>query len=389
MNIIYYTYSIPSTRNEISGVFNLNRIKALARNNNVVVFVPTSVSPALKNLFPLKIKSLIKDIKLKLGSRIFLIQNVTIYQAFWFKLPKRIFWKLNILLQFIFVRNKFKSIIVTFHPDIIIVSGVGVDLGSISLLKQNLNLKNVRIAVIPEGSDVLLKLPTSKIIRFYKNIIYKNDINVIAVSKFIALELNHKFKSATINMINNGFDDSIFRIESKKSNDSILRITCVGRLEYVKGYDFLINALGNIDHNFICNIIGDGNEKQNLAKLIRKLNLQEKVVLRGKLNQNEILNYLKECDVVIIPSRSESFCIAALEANGCGIPLITSNAGGLINIVIDGFNGYKFELENIKSFQETLEKFLNTPWDRQKIQKYTHDNYSWDKWAKQIIEVFI
>ena len=85
-------------------------------------------------------------------------------------------------------------------------------------------------------------------------------------------------------------------------------------------------------------MIGDGPERQNVERLTRDLGLMHEVRFLGK--QDAIEELLAICDLFVIPSESESFGLAALEAMACEVPVISSNSGGLPEVNIHGVTGF-------------------------------------------------
>src|SRR5882724_6300900 len=84
--------------------------------------------------------------------------------------------------------------------------------------------------------------------------------------------------------------------------------------------------------------VGDGPERQTAEELCRKLNVCDQVQFVGKQEQME--DILAIADLFLLPSEYESFGLAALEAMASGVPVISTNAGGLKEINIDGETGY-------------------------------------------------
>lgn len=93
-------------------------------------------------------------------------------------------------------------------------------------------------------------------------------------------------------------------------------------------------------------MIGDGPERQNCERLSRELGICDEVRFLGK--QDAIEELLAICDLFIIPSESESFGLAALEAMACEVPVISSNSGGLPEINIHGETGYMSDAGNVE-----------------------------------------
>lgn len=92
-------------------------------------------------------------------------------------------------------------------------------------------------------------------------------------------------------------------------------------------------------------MIGDGPERQNTERLCRELGLCDEIRFLGK--QDAIEELLAICDLFIIPSESESFGLAALEAMACEVPVISSNSGGLPEVNIHGKTGFMSDAGNV------------------------------------------
>lgn len=92
-------------------------------------------------------------------------------------------------------------------------------------------------------------------------------------------------------------------------------------------------------------MVGDGPERTANEQLCRELNICENVRFLGK--QDAVEEILSVSDLFIMPSESESFGLAALEAMACKVPVITSNAGGLPELNVDDFCGYMCNVGDI------------------------------------------
>ncbi len=92
-------------------------------------------------------------------------------------------------------------------------------------------------------------------------------------------------------------------------------------------------------------MIGDGPELQNAERMCREMGLCDEVRFLGK--QDAIEELLAICDLFVIPSESESFGLAALEAMACEVPVISSNSGGLPEVNIHGVTGFMSDAGNV------------------------------------------
>jgi N-acetyl-alpha-D-glucosaminyl L-malate synthase BshA len=93
-------------------------------------------------------------------------------------------------------------------------------------------------------------------------------------------------------------------------------------------------------------MVGEGPEKEQAENLCQQLGIQHKVIFFG--NSNEIDKILRFSDLFLLPSETESFGLAALEAMACGVPVISSNSGGLPEVNKDGYSGYLSDVGNVK-----------------------------------------
>lgn len=97
-------------------------------------------------------------------------------------------------------------------------------------------------------------------------------------------------------------------------------------------------------------LVGDGPERQLLEQQCRDLNITDDVRFLGKLDPVEEL--LAVSDLFLLPSQTESFGLAALEAMACQVPVISSNAGGLPEIMIDGVTGFMNNVGDVNGMTE-------------------------------------
>lgn len=118
-------------------------------------------------------------------------------------------------------------------------------------------------------------------------------------------------------------------------------------------------------------MIGDGPERQNCERLCRELGLCDSVRFLGK--QDAIEELLAICDLFIIPSESESFGLAALEAMACEVPVISSNSGGLPEVNIHGLTGYLSEPGNVDEMARNSIKILE---NEELLQEFRKNAYN-------------
>lgn len=143
-------------------------------------------------------------------------------------------------------------------------------------------------------------------------------------------------------------------------------ITHISNFRKVKRIHDVIETFYGIQQSVdaILIMVGDGPERLDAIQACEKLGIADKVKFLGKSNQvYEILCY---SDLFLLPSASESFGLAALEAMMMRVPVISSNAGGLSEVNIEGESGFLFDVGDVEAMAKqsiallTNEKQLNT-----------------------------
>jgi N-acetyl-alpha-D-glucosaminyl L-malate synthase BshA len=106
-------------------------------------------------------------------------------------------------------------------------------------------------------------------------------------------------------------------------------------------------------------LIGDGPERSHIEKVCRELNTCDWVTFLGK--QEAIEEILSIGDLFVLPSESESFGLAALEAMACEVPVISSNAGGIPEVNINGVTGFLSDVGDVDSMAQNAITLLKDP----------------------------
>jgi N-acetyl-alpha-D-glucosaminyl L-malate synthase BshA len=112
-------------------------------------------------------------------------------------------------------------------------------------------------------------------------------------------------------------------------------------------------------------MVGDGPEKETAEIMCEELGIVNKVIFFG--NSNEIDKILSYSDLFLLPSQSESFGLAALEAMASGVPVISSNSGGLPEVNFDGISGY---LSNVGDIDEMAANAIKILENDQNLEKF-------------------
>lgn len=194
----------------------------------------------------------------------------------------------------------------------------------------------------------------------------REDVDLfIAVSKATKNKLieRAKISLAKIKVLYNFVDLDKFNpkkikisIQKEKENLGIKKgdfvIGFVGRLSEVKGCGYLIKSLPYLNFNYKVLIAGDGDLRESLENLAKKLNVFHKIIFLGYIKETKKIYQL--LDVNVIPSLNESFSLSAIESQAMKVPTIASNIDGLNEVVIDKKTGLLFEQKNERDLEKKI-----------------------------------
>ncbi len=181
---------------------------------------------------------------------------------------------------------------------------------------------------------------------------FKHSIIVpVAIGDTVKKSLisNYKLSEKKVECIYNGVDTKKFQKKKQSYNSGKFTFINVGTLYYIKNQELLIDAF-KVVHDLYKNtkliLIGDGVLRSKLEEKIHYLDLSDSAYLLG--DKSDVVSYLSDSDVYCCSSLVEGLGISVLEAMSCSLPIVTTAAGGVEDIVKDGINGFvtKFEISD-------------------------------------------
>lgn len=177
-----------------------------------------------------------------------------------------------------------------------------------------------------------------------------------------------------IEVIPPGVDHSVFapgegsrvRRQWRAGDDPVLLV--VGRIQPLKGIDLAVRSLAALDHPRARLVVvggpsgADGDaELGRLRALVAELGLGERVRFEPPRAHGDLAACYRAADVVLVPSRTESFGLVALEAAACGTPVVATAVGGLRSVVDHGESGYLVEDRDPAAFAHHVGTLLRDP----------------------------
>jgi len=161
-------------------------------------------------------------------------------------------------------------------------------------------------------------------------------------------------------VIHPAVDPSFFTpYAGKKPHNETFTILSTGSIIWRKGYEYALIAIRKLvdQVKHVCyKIIGDGSERQRLLYTIDDLNLQEHVQILGKQTPEQVREHLQQADAFLLPSLSEGISNAVLEAMSCGLPVVTTDCGGMSEAVRDGIDGFVVPMRDPDAMGQALKR---------------------------------
>lgn len=180
----------------------------------------------------------------------------------------------------------------------------------------------------------------------------------------------------------------------KKDFEDQTLLISLSELHKNKGIDIAIRAISLLPQNILNNIkyvvAGEGEERENLENMAKELNIQEKIIFLGFVeNAKSLIPY---SDIFIMPSRTENLPFALLEAGSYNKPIIATSVGGIPEIIKDMDNGILVHPEKPKELSEAIKYLIENKEKREhmahKIKDKIKKNFSFEKTLKETINLY-
>jgi N-acetyl-alpha-D-glucosaminyl L-malate synthase BshA len=233
------------------------------------------------------------------------------------------------------------------------------------LAKQMLPKSDLKYVTTLHGTDITLLGGDPSFFKITKFSIEESS-GITAVSKFLRDKTYDVFDtSCEIEVIPNFVPFDITKIKNKPElrecfakNDEYI-ITHISNFRPLKRVTDIVPILKKVIGDFKVKMlmVGDGPERSKMEEQCRSERLCDNVIFMGK--QENISDILSITDIVLIPSETESFGLVALESLACGIPCVSTNAGGLPEVNRNGETGFTRDVGDIGGLAEAILTILS------------------------------
>jgi len=384
LNVLLLTQFFSTTKGGGEYVFSLIA-KNLAKNGHKVWVITNKITNEIyENQSNIQINFVKPDLEYKGGLPLGLLDNLRYsFNAFFAGLSLIKKEKIDIIHSNNFSPSLVGSFLSLFtsKPHIMTVHDV------FSLYDKDFSKKWAQQANVSKASSMLIPFFEKLMIHFRHGIMH-------TVSDATKDDLKKLGEKKPIHVIENS-------VESFSSNSDIVdpfQIIYVGRLVFYKNLEVILKAIPIIKQKIPkikLVIVGDGPYKENLESLIKKLDINENVDLKGYLSTQEKFQLISQSMALVFPSLVEGFGLVILEAFSQRRPVIVSNVRPMSDIVQNNETGYVVDPHDEKAWAECIVKILQNPDVAEKMggkgknvldTKYTQDSM-YEKLEKMYNEV--
>ncbi len=224
------------------------------------------------------------------------------------------------------------------------------------------------------------------------NLYKKRITKIISVSQSGITQMKKLVPSVNAQIIYNGVNNQFFNSNNYKIRKiGSPQLLFVGGLRKYKQIDILINAMKTMLKSFPnlhLQIVGSGEEFNNLENEINALELNEHVQLIGEVNRNELKNYYNSCDFYISASSFEVCPVPPVEAMSCGKPLLLYNIEPHRELIENSSAGILFNELNSNEILSKFKKLLKEqPEFSKNAKKYANKN-DWSQLSSQLASIY-
>jgi len=217
------------------------------------------------------------------------------------------------------------------------------------------------------------------------------------VSKFWQRELNKDYGIDSV-VTYNGMDISDFsNLPPRITKDPT--VLFIGGLEPRKGLEYLIRAMERVMEVIpevrLIAVAKTGfratDEWLAYKTLARQLGILDRIDYNESVDEQTLLQFYSDCDVLVLPSKTEGWGLSLMEAMACGKPVVASRAGGIPELVRDGVDGILVDVGDVRWLAESIVNLLKDPSLRTRMGssgRKRAQQFSWDRTARIVMESY-
>jgi glycosyltransferase involved in cell wall biosynthesis len=274
-------------------------------------------------------------------------------------------------------------------------------------IQVNVAMKNGIIALLCKrfwGIDYVvvegwsLFLPESKpslqskgsLFNYYTRRIYKKASQLITISDHLGKMIRAHIADVPYKIIPSVVDTTIFYPQKVYRNE-MFRFVHISNLDYSKNiYQLLLGFRQTLTAGYKAELIMHSPLRKDLINTIANLELDKHVTIKPECPQSELADTIRSSDALVLFSLYETFGNVVIEAQACGIPVITSNYSTFYETVEDNVNGIIAKGTDADALTEAMIKMINNKgsFDREKIASDAASKYSFQQVGKMLNTIY-
>jgi len=384
--ILYLSSQFPGPRTPQTGIFSLQRVLALRKAGcEVRVVCPIGINPPLRYLLhPVHAIQWIRNVVIQ--PKQLIVQGIQALYPMWGWPPKAVIGWHASTWQYWQIRRSVFKLAEEFQPQAILSSWLPDGITACKLGE----MLGIPTLVIAEGTDVY-QLPRQHCgWNYARNVLNKKA----AVLVFVSGALRDAGRSVGLYgrktiVLHNAVDTDLFNTNGSNYGDGRFTILGVGRLVPVKGHSILLRAFSVIYQQLASQarlvLVGSGPLHEELSKQAANLGISSSLELVGAVDHQALVSFYQQADVFCLPSFSEGFPCAVVEAMACGKPVVASNVGG-VSEVVDEQSGILVAPGDAEALFNAILQARSRVWDTQSIRRKIVDGFNWSHWTKILLD---
>jgi len=376
LKILHIAGWYPSKKNPVAGIFVREHVKASSLYNDVVVLYGEGVDREIRGFYQIE-----DDME----------EGIRTLRVYYKKFPKfPIFKKISYFFYLWAIFRAFAKLLKEgFKPDIIHAHVYFAGVPAILL--------GMRYKIPVIITEHFTGFPRG-LVKGFKRLMAKFAFERAAVVCPVSEDLGKHIKRlgirARFEVIPNVVDTSLFSPPAacEGKDEGKKRLLTVALLDPKKGIPYLLEALAQLREkrdDFVLDIVGDGPNRAEYEELTRKLGLQDVVRFHGLKTKQEVAEFMKHCDIFVLPSLFETFGVVLIEAMACGKPLIATDIGGP-NEIITPEVGVLVPPGDSEALARTLDYMLNHygEYPSETLVRYARERYSYQAVGRKLDQIY-
>jgi len=293
------------------------------------------------------------------------------------------------------IRLVFLDIVTQFNPDVVLCSWSYPDSSAVVTLSNEVNLPVVSIV---QGSDahIYMYMPIRALT--IQESLSHADYLIPRSYKLGSILSDKGISPSIIHPIYNGVDKSMFHTSYKSSVQVELGLDTkkryllyVGNFYIVKNPQLLVKSFNECvsssqvqDLHLL--LVGEGNLKEELDQLVLEMGISKNITFLGRKTSSDVAKYMQASDLLCIPSFNEGLPNVLLEALSCGLPVVSTNVGGISEVLFNSRCGTLVNSFDTKAYSEAILSRLSQKADTDFIAGFS-EQFSWPQTIDRYNEI--